>query len=160
MGVCMFLGDKILPYGVVAGVAVTILQYNILMRTTIVCILQSSYSLQNFANAFLLPKMEVSVYVGINSMTPTTFLILNTSIFMHQIKTICYARLSKVLQRVCDTAIQHVYIISPLRMKRADRSMTLPSLAMLRGSPEPGHLRSAHLSLICTLMTNQAHKLT
>ena len=32
----------------------------------------------------------------------------------------------------------------PPRTKRADHSMTLPSLTVLGGSPEPGHLRSAH----------------
>jgi hypothetical protein len=40
--------------------------------------------------------------------------------------------------------IKHPGYGYPLRTKRADHSMTLPSLAELGGSPEPGHLRSVH----------------
>jgi hypothetical protein len=60
-------------------------------------------------------------------MASKTFYGLETLIFWPQIKIIPMGALA-----------------SFMRTKRDDHSMTLPSLAALGGSPELGHLRSAH----------------
>jgi hypothetical protein len=59
------------------------------------------------------------------------------------LKYLFYGLKSKLFLQGGRTQTAPAYLILT-RTKRTDHSMTLPSLAALGGSPEPGHLRSVH----------------